>query len=144
MGSLRSAGTWPHPNHKEPIIEEETEEKRERERIMQQKGPQLARGQKAEKGRKISSTRQIYSSVCNCVSKRGIESYFPELFNHLLSACFNITSCILASLVYSAVINLTFSDLMADRLVILKMPQFIRNVDNRIGKLELNCILKSN
>lgn len=30
MGSLRSFGTWPHPNHQQPITEQETE-KREKE-----------------------------------------------------------------------------------------------------------------
>lgn len=33
MGSLRSFGTWPHPNHQQPITEQENREKqRERER----------------------------------------------------------------------------------------------------------------
>lgn len=36
MGSLRSFGTWPHPNHQQPITEQETE-KTERKRVMQQK-----------------------------------------------------------------------------------------------------------
>lgn len=35
MGSLRSFGTWPHPNHQQPITEQETE-KIEKERVMQQ------------------------------------------------------------------------------------------------------------
>lgn len=31
MGSLRSFGTWPHPNHQQPITEQETEKNREKE-----------------------------------------------------------------------------------------------------------------
>lgn len=48
MGSLRSVGTRPHPNHRQPITEQEAERKENRKkekerdrRVMPAKGSQL-------------------------------------------------------------------------------------------------------
>lgn len=84
MRSLRSASTWPHPNHQQPITEQETGQRegggeREREKeSCRQEGPDREQGVRKQKRQErlvqvVQDRCSQQLCVCACVIRPTLE-----------------------------------------------------------------------